>query len=557
MKNELQAVIKNNTSCGKNNDKLSPRKSSISSEIKTILSKVESSIPEVISMIEKTDNPSIQKTISEAIDELSMDGGQSTSSNITEDLAKELSDYSVKTIDDESTMTERKPKRSSSSGVQEMYKNHLIENVLRLQHQLSQVNSQEQMLEVEASTMLFKIAQKLEKYKGHPEKTALLKAKKAKTLKKFDGRKEELRVFKQNLEASEKEFKTLLKQRKLPKSERSLSSDESEEASSKTLKTEGVQQPVAKTPTVAAPLKAPLSPKSNHKLRSPLSVLRRRHSSADSDDSVSVVSQPDTDHSDMEIRIGALQEELKRRKATVATLKKQQADKHREKLRMQEDALKKQIESYDSLIEKTKAELIEQTLQGSDPSFTQPQIKSPKQSLDFDVESPVKLSNEAPSIESNYSDDFTSSSVSVKPSVVSSPLTATVTPVNVDPADELAAKTDRIVTKILTDLVADTGKALEKARAEGSLDNPPKTVQPPKPLPPKVETKSERKPQELMMMTAFDLGAEDSSTEGRLFYFIFFLTQLRFPTKKNVKQRIFSLSQTLYLSPKVPLRTLI
>ena len=111
------------------------------------------------------------------------------------------------------------------------------------------------------------------------------------------------------------------------------------------------------------------------------------------------VSGSDTDM--VEIRIGVLKEELKRRMATVATLKKKQADQHREKLRVQEEALKKQIESYDNLIEKTKTELLEQTTaaasstaavapssttnltqhSGGDQHYTQPLIKSPKQQV--------------------------------------------------------------------------------------------------------------------------------------------------------------------------------
>ena len=41
-------------------------------------------------MIERNEDGSIQKTISEAIEELSFDGGHSTESNVTEDIAQEL-----------------------------------------------------------------------------------------------------------------------------------------------------------------------------------------------------------------------------------------------------------------------------------------------------------------------------------------------------------------------------------------------------------------------------------------------------------------------------------
>lgn len=67
-------------------------------------------------------------------------------------------------------------------------------------------------------------------------------------------------------------------------------------------------------------LKTPLSPK----------LRRRRHSSggADSDDSLSV-SQAETvsDHSDVEIRLHTLQDELQRRMTTAARLKKQVRDR--------------------------------------------------------------------------------------------------------------------------------------------------------------------------------------------------------------------------------------
>ena len=115
--------------------------------------------------------------------------------------------------------------------------------------------------------------------------------------------------------------------------------------------------------SIGTTLKTPLSPK-----------LRRRHSSADSDDSLSV-SQPETmsDHSDVEIRITTLQDELKRRMMTAAKLKKQQRSKSKEKLRIKEVALKKQIEKYDKLILETKADLEEPGA----GEVVQPQIKTP------------------------------------------------------------------------------------------------------------------------------------------------------------------------------------
>ena len=173
-----------------------------------------------------------------------------------------------------------------------------------------------------------------------------------------------------------KKFGKMLQSEELPSSE-----EEEEE-----IKTESGERPFYGGASTTSPskiqslkksmgttLKSPLSPK-----MAPTSA-RRRHSSADSDDSQSVPSQAETisDHSDVEIRISVLQDELKRRMITAAKLKRQQRSKSKEKLRMKEEALKKQIEQYDKLIEETKADLEE-----SIKTVVQPQIKTPYKSAD-------------------------------------------------------------------------------------------------------------------------------------------------------------------------------
>jgi hypothetical protein len=154
----------------------------------------------------------------------------------------------------------------------------------------------------------------------------------------------------------------------------SVSSDAESSSLREELKTESDKTITTTTTTATSPskmqnlkkimgttLKTPLSPK-----------LRRRHSSADSDDSLSV-SQAETvsDHSDVEIRINVLQDELQRRMMTAAKLKRQQKSKGKEKLRIKEDTLKKQIEKYDKLILETRADLEESHV------VVQPQIKTP------------------------------------------------------------------------------------------------------------------------------------------------------------------------------------
>ena len=309
-------------------------------------------------------------------------------------------------------------------------------------HQMSLIESQEKMLEVEAATFLAKIDHKLKKHSGNLEKCDQLKAKKVKVALHVQKRLDEFGLMKDNLRISEKEVKLMLKQHNtLKTAEEKVSEMSSDETLTTSLVEEidGRRKPSAEASVgqvnlnetvnsdfsssnkskkkMATLLKAPLSPQPSSTTnilaaKSPtLSFLRRRSrrsSGGESDDSVSMVLS-DADRSDkvggvsgntvvsgsdtdmVEIRIGVLKEELKRRMATVATLKKNQADQHREKLRVQEEALKKQIESYDNLIEKTKTELLEQTASsttnliqqsgGDQHHYTQPLIKSPKQQV--------------------------------------------------------------------------------------------------------------------------------------------------------------------------------
>nr|XP_029132811.1 centrosome-associated protein 350 [Labrus bergylta] len=64
-----------------------------------------------------------------------------------------------------------------------------------------------------------------------------------------------------------------------------------------------------------------------------------------------------SDQSDIETRIKALTEELRKRKSMANQLKKEQKKRNKERLKAKEASLLKQLESYDNFIEKTKAEL--------------------------------------------------------------------------------------------------------------------------------------------------------------------------------------------------------
>uniref|UniRef100_A0A8C5D6V8 CAP-Gly domain-containing protein n=1 Tax=Gouania willdenowi TaxID=441366 RepID=A0A8C5D6V8_GOUWI len=81
-----------------------------------------------------------------------------------------------------------------------------------------------------------------------------------------------------------------------------------------------------------------------------------------------------SDQSDIESRIQALKEELRKRKSMAQLLKKEQKKRNKERLKAQEASLLKQLENYNNFIEKTKAELDKETESSSD---TKPLIKDP------------------------------------------------------------------------------------------------------------------------------------------------------------------------------------
>ncbi|XP_077013274.1 centrosome-associated protein 350 isoform X2 [Tamandua tetradactyla] len=89
-----------------------------------------------------------------------------------------------------------------------------------------------------------------------------------------------------------------------------------------------------------------------------LPVKSHQYSYSWSDESLSVTqSETTSDQSDIEGRIRALKDELRKRKSVVDQLKKEQKKRQKERLKAQEASLIKQLESYDEFIKKTEAEL--------------------------------------------------------------------------------------------------------------------------------------------------------------------------------------------------------
>uniref|UniRef100_A0A670I2X7 Centrosomal protein 350 n=1 Tax=Podarcis muralis TaxID=64176 RepID=A0A670I2X7_PODMU len=84
--------------------------------------------------------------------------------------------------------------------------------------------------------------------------------------------------------------------------------------------------------------------------------------------------QTASDQSDVEGRIQALKDKLRKRKSVVYQLKKERKKRYKERLRAQEASLIKQLETYDEFIKKTEAEL-SRDLEAT--STAKPQIKTP------------------------------------------------------------------------------------------------------------------------------------------------------------------------------------
>nr|XP_021401618.1 centrosome-associated protein 350 isoform X1 [Lonchura striata domestica]XP_021401619.1 centrosome-associated protein 350 isoform X1 [Lonchura striata domestica]XP_021401622.1 centrosome-associated protein 350 isoform X1 [Lonchura striata domestica] len=119
------------------------------------------------------------------------------------------------------------------------------------------------------------------------------------------------------------------------------------------------------------------SSKGSHRIGGQLHSPVKSHQTSHnwSDESLSMTqSETTSDQSDIEGRIRALKDELRKRKSVVYQLKKEQKKRQKERLKAQEASLIKQLESYDEFIKKTEAEL-SQDLEASPTA--KPQIKTP------------------------------------------------------------------------------------------------------------------------------------------------------------------------------------
>ncbi|GIY08689.1 centrosome-associated protein 350 [Caerostris extrusa] len=156
-------------------------------------------------------------------------------------------------------------------------------------------------------------------------------------------------------------------------------------------------------------------------IKSPLAPRNfRRHDSSGSDDSYTIShSETASDQSDIEVRIHALAEELRRRKYEAEKLKREQKRKYREHLKGTELSLKKQVEAYTQYIDQVKSDLEQietMSSQSGDISSVKPQIKWPRLERVIDsrhIRKKTPLSPEALTPEKKTFDNTSSSPDSV------------------------------------------------------------------------------------------------------------------------------------------------
>ncbi|GFY67396.1 centrosome-associated protein 350 [Trichonephila inaurata madagascariensis] len=154
-------------------------------------------------------------------------------------------------------------------------------------------------------------------------------------------------------------------------------------------------------------------------IKSPLAPRNfRRHDSSGSDDSYTIShSETASDQSDIEVRIHALAEELRRRKYEAEKLKREQKRKYREHLKGTELSLQKQVEAYNQYIQQVKYDLehIEAMSSQShlaDISTVKPQIKWPRSEHNIDsrrIRKQTSLSSDGLTLEKKPVDNTNSS----------------------------------------------------------------------------------------------------------------------------------------------------
>ncbi|XP_029005030.1 centrosome-associated protein 350 isoform X2 [Betta splendens] len=164
------------------------------------------------------------------------------------------------------------------------------------------------------------------------------------------------------------------------------------------------QSPQKKSPVFKSSHSPAASPsESSSKTKVPIRSSTRTSNqprSQATDSPMATQTEPISDQSDIESRIKALKEELRKRKFMAYQLKKEQKKRHKERLKAQEANLLKQLETYDNIIEKTKAELNKEPVTTPYTSQTEDPTSAAEQSS---IKPPAHRSNRSNIYERTYS----------------------------------------------------------------------------------------------------------------------------------------------------------
>nr|XP_039269943.1 centrosome-associated protein 350-like isoform X2 [Styela clava] len=192
-------------------------------------------------------------------------------------------------------------------------------------------------------------------------------------------------------------FESLTASQKSPRSPKSRSEKSKVQKSKPAKSTTKVEDSSERKPGDTSPSATSLLPTKSRDEKRPIltskkatgreqeSALQRRESAESWSDESFSQTQSETEQSDIECRVRALKEELKRRRLIAERLKKEQKRRHKDRLKAQEASLRSQIEAYDVFIQKTQSELTQEldhqlNTNASHTAVSKPQIRSPRKS---------------------------------------------------------------------------------------------------------------------------------------------------------------------------------
>ncbi|CAB4055517.1 ACSL [Lepeophtheirus salmonis] len=355
-------------------------------EVICLISKTESSIPEVLSVLEKASRSgdSIRQTISEVMSRRNEEDCPSSSSsvtlntgNITEEIEKEISIEGCLTSPFELSPSQMNVEQNSNTINED-------DNILNCSSSEFTLNMIEQHILVESRRannqyILLKLKEKKVLEKATSEMTILDKEKKTLKLNNQDTlREKEIKRLKDKLKVAERERQFVLSQQRKILSQKKGMKELNVDSISDLESPEVVSNLQGKF--IINDLSISSSTHSNENMipktlfSCPKDTVNSKASESfeESLTNISISS----DHSDAAIRVNALKDELQRQKLMAKKLKDQQKVKNKESLQVQKESLKKQIETYDKLIVRIRDEITHQEVQTSS-DVVPPQIKTP------------------------------------------------------------------------------------------------------------------------------------------------------------------------------------